>query len=240
MGAASYQTDGDPITSGPGFGVACHPSVLSGMLRTMGKYRWTAFLPSMGDLGHPRVTREFLAATFATMAAMPNCTFISLTKRPGHLARIMNDPAFVAAVAAAGTGPVEVDGLAERIPHTLTWPLPNLELGTSVESARYVRRITQLRSAPAALRLVSAEPLIAPLAGDLDLTGVDWLIIGGESGAGARPMHLSWVRDLVEVAGAAGTPVYVKQLGTCWSGGRGKGNDPRAWPADLRIREFPH
>lgn len=239
MGSPYYQVDGNPITSGPGFGVACHACVLAGMLRTMARSRWTVFLPSMGDLGHPHVPRSFLAATFATMAALPNCTFITPTKRPGRLARLLSDPTFVDEVAAAGSGPVEVDGLAERIPVDLVWPLPNVEVGTSVESGRYVRRVDQLREIPAALRFISAEPLIGPLAGDLDLAGIDWLIVGGESGAGARPVELDWIRDLVGTARAANVPVFVKQLGTAWAGGRGKGNHPQAWPADLRIREFP-
>lgn len=239
MGSPYYQTDGNLITSGPGFGVACHPCVLAGMLRTMTRSRWTVFLPSMGDLGHPHVPRSFLAATFATMAALPNCTFITPTKRPGHLARVLGDPAFVDEVATAGTGPVEVAGLAERMPADLVWPLPNVEVGASIESGRYVRRADQLRATPAALRFISAEPLIGPLADDLDLTGIDWLIIGGESGAGARPMRLDWARDLVGAAKAASVPVFVKQLGTAWAGGHGKGNHPAAWPADLRIREFP-
>ncbi len=239
MGSPYYQLDGNPTTSGPGFGVACHACVLAGMLRTMARTRWTVFLPSMGDLGHPHVPRAFLAATFATMAALPHCTFISPSKRPGRLARLLGDPTFVDEVAAAGTGPVEVEGLAERIPADMTWPLPNLEVGTSVESGRYVRRVDQLRATPAALRFISAEPLLGPLAGDLDLTGIDWLIIGGESGAGARPMELAWARDLVDLAKAADVPVFIKQLGTAFAAGHGKGNHPEQWPADLRIREFP-
>jgi protein gp37 len=238
MGSAKYQADGDQRTSGPGFGVTCHPGELASMLRTLGRSRWTVFLPSMGDLGHPRVPRPFLAATLATMAALPNCTFISPTKRPGRLALAFNDQQFVAEVAQAGTGPVKVDGLAARMPDQLVWPLPNLEIGTSVESDRYARRrVDQLRATPAALRFISAEPLLGPL--HLDLTGIDWLIVGGESGPGARPMELSWALDLVESARAAGVPVFIKQLGTVWAAGHGKGNRPEEWPENLRIREFP-
>jgi protein gp37 len=87
------------------------------------------------------------------------------------------------------------------------------------------------------VRFISAEPLLGPLP-SLDLAGIDQLIIGGESGPGARPMDLGWVRELIGRARDANTAVFVKQLGTRWSGS-GKGGDWDLWPEDLRIREFP-
>jgi len=116
-------------------------------------------------------------------------------------------------------------------------PLPNVELGTSIETDEHVHRAHHLRETPAAVRFLSLEPLLGPLP-SLDLTGMDQVIIGGESGPGARPLDLGWVRELIGMARDAGTAVFVKQLGTHWAG-NGKGGDPARWPEDLRIREFP-
>jgi hypothetical protein len=90
---------------------------------------------------------------------------------------------------------------------------------------------------PRPTRASSAEPLLGPLPA-LELTYIDQLIIGGESGPGARPMDLGWVRELISNARQSGTAVFVKQLGTHWAGS-GKGNNWNRWPDDLRIREFP-
>src|SRR5262249_9028113 len=92
-----------------------------------------------------------------------------------------------------------------------------------------------------AIRLLSLEPLLGPLP-SLDLTGIDWLIIGGESGPAARPMDLAWVSELVGQARQAGAAVFVKQLGSVWA--RANRGDPKgahwqAWPAELRIRDYP-
>lgn len=120
---------------------------------------------------------------------------------------------------------------------TLTWPLPGVWLGTSIESAEHVGRADHLRATPAAVRFISAEPLLGPL-DDLDLTDVSWLIAGGESGPGSRPMDLDWVRALIGACRETGTAPFVKQLGAVWAGG-GKGGDWSLWPEDLRIREYP-
>jgi protein gp37 len=114
---------------------------------------------------------------------------------------------------------------------------PHIWLGVSVESPTYYSRIRHLQRTPAAVRFLSCEPLLAPLS-DLPLGGIDWCIIGGESGPGARPMQEEWVRDIVRQCRVAGTAVFVKQLGTVWAK-RGKGGDPTRWPEDLRIRELP-
>jgi protein gp37 len=93
------------------------------------------------------------------------------------------------------------------------------------------------------VRFVSAEPLLGPLP-SLDLTGIDWLIVGGESGTDARPMRLDWVRAVIDPARTAGTALFVKQLGTAWAKENGaadkKGGDPDEWPEDLRVREYPN
>lgn len=119
----------------------------------------------------------------------------------------------------------------------INWPLPGAWLGTSIELDNHSGRADALRATPAAVRFISAEPLLGPLP-SLDLTGIDWLIIGGESGHGARPMDLAWVYDMITKARTAGTAVFVKQLGRVWAGG-GKGGDWSTWPEDLRIREYP-
>lgn len=126
----------------------------------------------------------------------------------------------------------------------IQWPLPNVWLGVSVEDQqRADLRIPALLDTPAAVRFLSCEPLLGPV----DLTrirripvggSIAWVIVGGESGAGARPMELDWARTLVEQCKAAYVPVFVKQLGSVWAGG-GHGGDMGAWPADLRVREFP-
>lgn len=136
-------------------------------------------------------------------------------------------------------------------------PLPNVWLGTSIESDRYTWRADHLRATPAAVRFISAEPLLGPLP-SLDLTGIDWLIVGGESGPGARPMHPDWVRDLrdrcalpdlndcwssPEGRGDRHTAFLFKQAGSVlgreWGCSDHKGGDITAWPEDLRIREYP-
>ncbi len=247
MGSAKYQSDGSPVTSGPGFGLTVHPDTLTEPLRW--RQPRTVFVNSMSDLFHARVPRSFLHQVWAVMAATPQHTYQILTKRPERMARILTD------LCACGAGHApsihfrsEMDWVATphsllHVPgvtstyHTALWPLPNVWLGTSVESAEHVGRVGRLRETPAAVRFVSAEPLLGPLTG-LNLAGVDWLIIGGESGRGARPMDLGWVRDLIGAARVAGTRVFVKQVGSVLAGG-GKGGDWSTWPEDLRVREYP-
>lgn len=213
MGSAKYQNDGDPRTSGPGFGITTHPDTLSDPLKWRSPR--TVFVNSMSDLFHARVPREFVARVWDVMSRTPQHTYQILTKRPERMARVV------------GGFP---DGLWQL-------PLGNVWAGTSIESDEHVRRADHLRSTPAAIRFISAEPLLGPLP-SLDLTGIDWLIIGGESGQGARPMDLEWVEALIEMATDTGTAVFVKQLGKVWAGS-GKGGDWNEWPADLRVREYP-
>ena len=219
MGQAKYQNDGDPRTSGPGFGITTHPETLAEPLRWKKPCR--VFVNSMSDLFHARVPVAFIADVWQTMQATPQHTFQILTKRPERLARVLDQ-----VHAALG----------------LTEPLPNVWLGTSIESGDYVRRADRLRLAPAAVRFISAEPLLGPLP-SLDLTDIDWLIIGGESGPGARPLELDWARQLLAETDTTGTAPFVKQLGSVWAkengASDGKGGKPADWPADLRVREYP-
>lgn len=134
----------------------------------------------------------------------------------------------------------------------IRWPLPSVWLGTSVEDqTRADERSEHLRRCPAAVRFYSVEPMLGPIE-HLPLDGISWVIVGGESGPGARPCGVHWVRSIVKQCRAANVPCFVKQLGAnpcCeYSGGElghrielkdRKGGDPSEWINDLRVREFP-
>lgn len=168
------------------------------------------FVNSMSDLFHPGVERAFIASTLAVMAAAERHTFQVLTKRTPRMAMLLDRPDFREEVAYAAAP------LAER-GWTMTWPLPNVWWGTSIESDDFTWRADRLRDTPAAVRFVSAEPLLGPLP-SLDMDGIDWLIVGGESGRDAevRPMHPAWALDLRDRAQAAGVAFHFKQWGE-WS-----------------------
>lgn len=253
MGSAKYQADGDPRTSGPGFALTLHEDALTLPLRWRKPRR--IFVNSMSDIGHARVPAEFQARVWAVMAMASQHTFQVLTKRPERLRRILTDECrcgsghvpgihFRSAMDWAGTphSPAYVPGVVGReVYHNRPWPPPNVWVGTSVELDAYRRRADDLRETPAALRFLSLEPLLGPLP-LLNLEGIGWVIIGGESGPGARPMRLEWARGIVARCADAGIPVFCKQLGSVLGrelGAGPKGGDWRAWPADLRVREFP-
>lgn len=138
------------------------------------------FVNSMSDLFHPYVPTQFIVQVFDVMANCPRHTFQVLTKRPGRM------KVFVTKYVNGEFG--------ERAGYPVG-VLPNVWLGVSIESDQYVWRANLLRDTPAAVRWISAEPLLGPL-DHLTLNGIDWLVVGGESGPGARPMHPEWVRDL--------------------------------------------
>jgi protein gp37 len=171
------------------------------------------FVNSMSDLFHSQVPDAFLVRVFAVMRQAHWHTFQILTKRPGRLRRL------------AGT---------------LDWP-PNVWVGVSIELDQFVARADALRMVPTPVRFLSCEPLLGPLP-SLNLDSIAWVLIGGESGPHARPMALSWVRDLIGRCQEQGVAVFVKQMGTAWArqhGQRGKGSDMTSWDADLRVREYP-
>lgn len=201
MGAANYQTDGDPATSGPGFGVACHPHMLDRPLR------WTKprriFVNSMSDLFHPQVPTEFIAEVIAVCAVTERHIFQVLTKRPARMRLLFNDPGFITQVEAAAVRHSTHRGATRGWTAPITWPLPNLWMGVTVDTDDNVWRTDHLRDTPAAIRFVSAEPLLSALP-HLSLERIDWLIIGGESGRNARPMHPDWVTDLLDAAANPG------------------------------------
>lgn len=190
MGAAKYQTDGDPRTSGLGFGVTVHPDSL--LLPYTWKQPRTVFVNSMSDLFHARVPLPFIKRVFAVMADTPH-TYQVLTKRARRVRQI------------AG----EID-----------WP-DNVWMGVSVENAAVMERIDDLRQVPAAVRFLSCEPLLGPLPG-LELTGIGWVIAGGESGPRHRPMNLEWALGVRDECRDAGVPFFFKQWGgrTPKAGGR--------------------
>ncbi len=182
MGSAKYQNDGDPRTSGPGFALTCHDDALE--IPSSWRDSKTVFVNSMSDLFHDAVPDDFIRRAFAVMAANERHTFQVLTKRAKRL---------------------------EKLGPTLPWP-SNVWMGVSVETQRYAFRTNALAATNAAVRFVSAEPLLGPV--NLDLAGIDWLIVGGESGPGARPCHPEWVRSLRDDANGAGTAFFFKQWGS--------------------------
>ena len=125
----------------------------------------------------------------------------------------------------------------------------NVWLGVSVENSRFTWRAELLKAIPAALRFVSAEPLLGSLFSDdgkrrpLELDRIDWVIVGGESGSAARPMDLEWARELLKACKAAETPFFMKQLGTVVARELGafdrKGGHFDRFPPELRRREMP-
>lgn len=198
MGSVKYQNDGDPRTSGPGFGVTLHGDALS--IPTRWREPRTVFVNSMSDLFHARVPLDYVRRVFDVMAATPRHTYQVLTKRASRLAKLAPQ---------------------------LEWP-SNVWMGVSVESANELPRIDSLRTVPAAIRFVSAEPLLGPLSG-IDLDGIHWLIAGGESGPGARPVAPDWVTELRDQCAPAGTAFFFKQWGGRSPKAGGRLLDGRTW-----------
>lgn len=205
-GNPRYQQDRSPRSSGPGFGLTLHWDKLEEPLRW--RRQRLIFVDSMSDLFHKDVLEAFVRRVFRTMAATARHTYQILTKRTGRMASIVR-----------------------RVQPN---PLSNVWLGTSVENQRWAGiRIPKLLKTPAAVRFLSCEPLLGPL----DLRrflaanprtespggpGLHWIIVGGESGPGHRPMDVSWVRSLRDQCLAAGIPCFFKQWGghTPKAGGR--------------------
>jgi protein gp37 len=214
MGVPAYQKDGGP-KSGPGFGLSMHESRLDQPLR------WTKprriFVNSMSDLFHPEVTDEFIAKVFAVMAGAPQHTFQILTKRPQRMANLLSTAEFEGLVNQESLGgPVQL-------------PLANVWLGTSIESDAYAFRARHLARTPAALRFLSCEPLLGPVS-SLNLSDIDWVIVGGESGSKARAMHPAWVLEIKELCENEGVAFFFKQWGE-WAP-RGRLSDTEPLPVD--------
>ncbi|WP_336873470.1 phage Gp37/Gp68 family protein [Rhodococcus qingshengii] len=222
MGAAKYQTDGDPVTSGPGFGVAFHDSALTLPLQWRKPRR--VFVNSMSDIGHAQINDTQIARIFAVMAAAEQHTFQVLTKRPKRIAKLLTRQSFVEQVHDAyATLPQNASRVGAPV-----WPLPNVWMGTSIESDDYCWRADELRATPAAMRFLSLEPLLGPLP-SLDLTGIDWVIVGGESGSGHRDLDLDWVRDIRDRRLGCATRFFFKQVGGVRAAAGGRLLDGRTW-----------
>ena len=199
------------------------------------------FVCSMSDLFHEAVSSSFIARVLAVMALTPQHTYQVLTKRPARMRALLSSRSFEQEVGRAVAAIVGDDERREarmlvgewtwdviaKSWHAPDWPLPNVWLGVTVEDQeRADQRIPILLETPAAIRWLSCEPLLGPV--DLDATGmdvtgtsglesrppaVDWVVAGGESGPGARPMHPDWARSLRDQCEAAGVPYLFKQWG---------------------------
>jgi protein gp37 len=218
------------------------------------------FANSMSDLFHHGVPEDYRKAILAVIAACPQHTFQCLTKRAEHMRDVMQALTqevedhftldFLFGVAYRLTLGRAIESHRKRLLAAKTptlnaadsWPLEHLWLGVSVEDRERKSRIDALRETPAAVRFISFEPLLEDL-GNLDLTGIGWAILGGESGSRARPMDLAWARKIVAQCREQGVQVFVKQLGRRWSDEALskdlKGGNMRDWPKDLRVREMP-
>lgn len=158
------------------------------------------FVNSMSDLLHEDVPLAFVQAVFAVMQSTPRHVYQVLTKRAERLAALAPE---------------------------LTWP-KNVWMGVSVESADYVDRIDFLRASGAGVKFLSLEPLLGPLP-KLDLTGINWVIVGGESGPGARPVDPVWVREIRDQCVAGGVAFHFKQWGGPVKSKTGRVLDGRTW-----------
>jgi len=218
------------------------------------------FVNSMGDLFHEGVPDAWIDRAFAVMALCPQHTFLVLTKRAARMREYFTantgefDTGHACGRIADAIQPMRTDNRAVGpVPHLhggeRWWPLANVWLGVSAEDQqRADERIPDLLATPAVKRFVSCEPLLGPIRfrevlGDDWLAsgrsgearGLDWVIVGGESGPGARPMHPDWVRALRDQCGAAGVPFFFKQWGEwlpwepehgpCWVAQNGRSED---------------
>jgi len=172
-------------------------------------YNWKSgrvvFVCSMSDLFHEKVPADFIIQAFQIMADTPRHIYQILTKRPERLL-----------------------ALSDKLP----WP-DNIWMGVSVESARYINRIDILRQVPASTRFLSLEPLLGPLP-RLNLDNIHWVIVGGESGPGARPLKSDWVHDVKSLCDSCQIPFFFKQWGGVNKKRTGRLFEGRTWS------ELPH
>lgn len=206
MGQPKYQRDGDPRTSGPGFGLTVHQDTLTD------PYSWSGsrlvFVNSMSDLFHDSVPDDFIRDVAGVIRETPQHTYQVLTKR----SRRLRD-------------------LSEKI----AWPA-NAWLGVSVENQRYADlRIPHLLDTRAAVRFLSCEPLLDQvdlsehIAAFNESRRIDWVIVGGESGPRARPMDREWARTIRDQCTGAGIAFFFKQWGGRTPKAGGRTLDRRIW-----------
>jgi protein gp37 len=179
------------------------------------------FVNSMSDLFHEKAEDIWIEQVFEVMAKTPQHTFQILTKRPERMLEWVTRPRPV--------------------------PLPNVWLGISAENqATAEARVPLLTQTPAAVRWVSYEPALGPVDFSAWRSSLDWIVVGGESGRGARLFHLAWAHQTIAQGRAAETAVFVKQLGkrpvangSPFPLNHLKGGDIKEWPKELRVREYP-
>jgi protein gp37 len=207
------------------------------------------FVDSMSDLFHESVPDEYIAEVWAVMAASQRHTFQILTKRHGRMRSLLSSRVFFSAVNQAYCClPSDVPSITGY-----KWPLRNIWLGVSAEDQHWADiRIPALLDTPAAVHFVSAEPLLGPInlrhvvpgpcpCHGIERDGLSWIIVGGESGRGARPMRVEWARSIRDQCEAAGVPFFFKQAGAALArewGVPGSGHDPDVWPEPF-PREMP-
>lgn len=187
-----------------------HPNYVNGFVPTMHPrllslpLRWKKpqmiFVNSMSDLFHEAVTDQFIDEVFVTMNTAHWHNFQVLTKRSERLSALSP---------------------------SLKWAA-NIWMGVTVESSDYILRIDHLRETDACIKFISFEPLLGPIR-DVDLTGIDWVIVGGESGPGARPIRDSWVIELCNQCQNAGIPFFFKQWGGFNKKKAGRELEGRIW-----------
>lgn len=171
------------------------------------------FVNSMSDLFHQDIPDEYIGRVFDAMAAAPHHTYQVLTKRPGRMASVLR-----------------------RI---CPEPLDQVWLGTSIESNDYAWRADKVRDTPAAVRFLSLEPLLDRV-DEVDFDGLDWVIVGGESGHGARPLEPEWVRDVRDRCAKLGVAFFFKQTGSVWARDLGlKSKGTHGFPDEFHVREYP-
>jgi protein gp37 len=210
--------DGHPFEQG--FDLRLIPDKLSDPLDWKKPRR--IFVNSMSDLFHEDVTDKYISRVAEVIVEANWHTFQVLTKRSSRMRDLLNTKLSFAAKA------------------------PNIWWGVSAEDRQYgLPRIAHLREAEVHTRFVSVEPLLEDI-GAVDLSGVNWVIVGGESGHGARPFELDWARNLIGECRRQRVACFVKQVGRRpWDKGKAiklesnKGGEMAEWPEDIRVREFP-
>ena len=181
-----------------GFSITVHDAALKSPLKWR-KPR-LVFVNSMSDLFHKSVPTTFIESVFEIMNTARQHTFQVLTKRPSRVAQIGG---------------------------RLNWT-PNIWLGTSIESEKWLGRLAPLKETGARTKFLSLEPLLGPLPG-IQLSGIDWVIAGGESGPGARPMQPNWVREIRDNCVQNHVPFFFKQWGGVFKKKTGRTLDKRTW-----------
>jgi protein gp37 len=198
--------------------VAEHPARLAQPLRW--KRPRLIFVNSMSDLFHPDVSDAFIKAVFVIMSIAKHHTFQILTKRPERMRKLLSQPDFREQLMDAA--PL-IHGDIDPAAAVPVWPLPNVWLGVSAEDQQTANeRVPQLMQTPAAVRWISAEPLLGPIdmaaahIAKIPTPRADWVVVGGESGPDARPMNVKWARGIRDQCAKAGVPFLLKQWGE-WS-----------------------